>query len=121
MTTLKKVLPILLTLLWCGPFLPAQGQGVAEGRVLNGTYPGSQLNGLSVETMSDQLLPPSVEACHLTIAPVAPVRLIVVPVPVQTSALPAVAMPPTETGAPTVSETLLELAAGVQVPLTKQT
>jgi hypothetical protein len=71
---------------------------------------GSVVSGLSVEPTSDQVIPPSVEACHLTIAPVAPLRLTLVPVPLHTAALPAVAAPPTETGS-TVMVATLELAA----------
>jgi hypothetical protein len=81
------------------------------------TVSGPVLNGLSVEAMSDQELPPSAEACHLTIAPVFPPRLILVPEPLQTSELAAVAVPPTETGSTvTVTELLaVELFASVTV------
>jgi hypothetical protein len=51
MNTLKKVLPIILATLWFGSFLPAQGQGVVEGRVLNGTQPGAPLKGVSIEVV----------------------------------------------------------------------
>ena len=51
--------------------------------------------GLAVDTISDQVELSGAD-CHLTIDPVAPAKEIVVPLPLQTVLVAAVADPPTE-------------------------
>src|ERR1043166_7511923 len=60
---------------------------------------GPVTSGFAVETMSF-VLPAklSVDDCHFTMLPVLPLKLTVVPVPVQTEASAGVVVPPTETG-----------------------
>ena len=64
--------------------------------------------------MSDQT-ELSGDDCHFTIAPVRPVRVTVVPLPLQTVPAVGVAVPPTEVGS-TVTWAEVELA-GTQTPL----
>src|SRR5262249_20327897 len=83
------------------------------------TLSGAVKSGLLVEPTSSQVAPPSSELCQLTIFPVCPSRLMLLPVPLDTGGLSAAAVPPTARGS-TTSETLLELVAGLHVPLTTQ-
>lgn len=66
------------------------------------------VSGLDVDTMSDHVVPFK-DDCHLTIDPVWPLRVIVVPFPLQTVPADAVAVPPTVTGL-TVTTDALEFA-----------
>jgi hypothetical protein len=78
---------------------------------------GPVFNGLAVEAMAVQLLPPFTEYCHPTIIPVCPLKLIVVLLTpsLHISGLPADAVPPTD-GWSTVTVAGLEMAVE-QTPL----
>src|SRR5690349_18395569 len=70
---------------------------------------GPVLNGLAVEVMSAQVLP-SVEDCRSVVAPVWPVKLMVVPEPLHSSGAVALVVPATVVGS-TLTVLGLELAA----------
>ncbi len=78
---------------------------------VNGPVP----NGLAVEAMAVQVLPPSVEYCHPTITPICPLKLIVVPLPLYSSVIVAVAVPPAG-GWSTVTVATVEVAVELSAP-----